>query len=279
MTSVDSPSRNRDQVLSLLNSIPMEQKLDFVSFPENALQFRIREEDQDFAMDWNDLTWADLENWSQENETSLHIGGTPLRLEEGTFNCTVWINSTGERRVVYKKCHLFDVEVMGQKAIRESASFDFGPSLCLAEFKGWRLGFSICYDLRFSEMYAAYAREDVDLILIPSAFLVKTGEAHWQTLNRARAIESQAYVLSAAQAGDHKGVNGGLRRTYGESLLVDPWGDIVVHGPKYGEAHAPTLLIADLDYGRCQEVRTQIPMANHRKPKEFYQARSLLSLD
>jgi predicted amidohydrolase len=129
------------------------------------------------------------------------------------------------------------------------------------EVKSWRIGLSICYDVRFSELYSNYAKEGAHLILVPSAFLVPTGAAHWHILLRARAIESQAFVIAAAQAGEHVGVHGEKRTTYGHSLAIDPWGEILAD---LGEA-GPKVEVVTLDPARLERVWRQIPQAQHRR--------------
>jgi nitrilase len=127
------------------------------------------------------------------------------------------------------------------------------------DIAGWRLGLSICYDLRFPELYRHYAREGCQLLTVPSAFTVPTGRAHWEVLLRARAIENQAYVLAAAQAGSHPGG----RQTWGHSMIIDPWGEIVAEAED-SDAEG-TLVIADIDRQRVEDVRRQIPAQEHRR--------------
>jgi len=162
---------------------------------------------------------------------------------------------------VYRKIHLFDVDVVGQKPVRESDVFARGTETSVFEIKGWKFGSSICYDVRFPELYLRYAREEVDAILVPAAFLTTTGRAHWEILLRARAIESQAYVLAAAQGGTHQGIKGGTRETHGHSMIVDPWGLIVEEIQDSSEVRVAR---ATLKVDRIEAVRRQIPMKNHR---------------
>jgi nitrilase len=127
------------------------------------------------------------------------------------------------------------------------------------ELKGWKIGLSICYDLRFSELFLTYAKQAVDLILVPSAFLVPTGRAHWHVLLRARAIEAQAYVLAAAQGGKH--ISGKAQReTFGHTLAVGPWGEVISELEE-----APGHIIIELRPESITKVREQIPMDGHRR--------------
>ena len=131
-----------------------------------------------------------------------------------------------------------------------------GSKTKIIELDGWKIGLSICYDLRFAELFLAYRQAGVDLILIPSAFTVPTGRAHWEILLRARAIESQCYVAAAAQAGDHEGA----RSTYGHSMIIGPWGQILSQRTTEDQ---PRILGVRLDRSEIEKVRQQIPMASH----------------
>ena len=159
------------------------------------------------------------------------------------------------------KPYLFDVDVVGAPQARESAAFSYGAKAQVITLNGWKIGLSICYDLRFSELYSKYAQKNVDVILVPSAFLVPTGKAHWHSLLRARAIESQAFIVAAAQSGDHQNANAQHRYTYGHSLVVDPWGVVL----KDLETPGADLAVVELDSAQLKKVREQIPMAKHRR--------------
>ncbi|NJL72346.1 MAG: hypothetical protein HC888_12600, partial [Candidatus Competibacteraceae bacterium] len=188
---------------------------------------------------------------------------TPLRGDGKFRNCTIWFRAGHSPRIVYSKIHLFDVDVEGAPPVRESDHFHPGEAPAVLHVKGWKIGLSICYDLRFAELYLRYA-QSVDLILIPAAFLVPTGEAHWHVLVRARAIEAQAYVAAPAQAGGHRSVGrpSAVRATYGHSLVVDPWGVVLADlGSGVG------LKVVTLEREAIAKVRRQIPMAGHRRLK------------
>lgn len=177
------------------------------------------------------------------------------------YNSSMLITPEGEIHPTYQKMHLFDIQLDGQAPLKESDVFRHGHAPHIIEVDGWRLGEAICYDVRFAELFSQYARKEVDLILLPAAFLVKTGEAHWEVLLRARAIESQSYVVAAAQGGTHQGCRGGTRETYGHTLIVDPWGAVVGQVEKLG----PGVTIVKLSRERIEAVRRQIPMKFHRR--------------
>lgn len=263
LTSDDDVSTNVAQVLSLLKGLEGKAP-DLICLPENALYFRIQEGSKIPSLALDDSRLTPLKDWARVFKSSIHIGSIPRDGGGGKlFNSSVLIGPDGVAEDLYRKIHLFDVDVLGHKPVRESDVFARGEGPATIELQGWKLGLSICYDLRFAELYSAYARAAVDVILIPSAFLVPTGRAHWEILTRARAIESQAYVLAAAQGGQHTNGSGSSRSTYGHSIIVDPWGEVVETCPDdFGDAR---VLRATLSKKRIAQVRSQIPMSLHRR--------------
>ena len=190
------------------------------------------------------------------------IGGTlPLRTtgpdadpERVLNSCLVW-SPDGQRVARYDKIHLFAFD-NGRERYDEGRVLNAGTEPVALDVEGWRIGLSICYDLRFPELYRALMRPPCDLIVVPSAFTHTTGAAHWELLLRARAVENQCYVLAPAQGGLHE--NG--RRTWGHSLLADPWGDLLACQDE-GEAVVAGLL----DRERLAAVRQQLPALAHRR--------------
>lgn len=233
---------------------------DLVVFPENSLFTRIQPGAPIRAAALDGTEFQQLQAHVDRAGVPLMLT-TPLAGGEGKRlrNATVLLRPVVAPAVVYTKIHLFDVDVPGAPPVRESESFARGAEPAIVEIAGWRIGLSICYDLRFSELYASYAQA-VDLILVPSAFLVPTGQAHWHTLLRARAIECQAYVAAPAQSGIHRhGPH--ERHTFGHSLVVDPWGVVL----QELTVTSPDLVVVELKRDRLAEVRRQIPMADHRR--------------
>lgn len=268
MNSNEDVSANVAYIIKTVKAFA-KQKVDLACFPENALFLRTdKSQKMSVSFDLKEDFWRELENLAREFKTHIFIGSIPFRDEKSTeksaekfSNSTVHIAPEGKAQVVYNKIHLFDVDVEGAPPSRESDDFVHGGQPKIIEINGWRIGLSICYDLRFSELYNYYAKENVHLLLVPSAFLVPTGQAHWHVLLRARAIENQAFVVAAAQSGEHKSSRGPSRYTFGHSLVVDPWGEILMDLEKPGEA-AETV---KLDPARLEKVRKQIPMKNHRR--------------
>jgi predicted amidohydrolase len=192
----------------------------------------------------------------------IHTGSTPVRGPDGRFlNHATLIDATGGVVAEYDKIHLFDVALEGQTPIGESKRFAPGPRAVLAQTPWGPFGLSICYDLRFPYLYRAYAQAGAVLMFIPSAFTVPTGQAHWEVLLRARAIETGSFVLAAAQAGQH--ADG--RQTYGHALAVDPWGAVLAD---LG-SQAPCLRLIDLDLAAVTRARAQIPSWGASQPDWF----------
>lgn len=158
----------------------------------------------------------------------------------------------------YDKIHLFDADLPGGETYRESACFAHGDQLAVADIDGIRLGFSICYDLRFPEMYRALAHAGAQIIVAPAAYAVTTGRDHWHTLVRARAIENGAFMLAPAQVGVHEGG----RMTYGHTLAVDPWGRIMAERTD----DSPGIVMVDLDMKAVENARAALPCLTHIRP-------------
>lgn len=188
----------------------------------------------------------------------VHIGSMPI-LEDGAeklANRSIIISPNGAITARYDKMHLFDVDLASGETWRESSAYVGGEQPVVVQTPLGLMGLAICYDMRFPDMFSAYAKSGVDIITLPSAFTVPTGEAHWHTLLRARAIESAAFVIAAAQCGVHE--DG--RQTYGHSLVVDPWGTILLD-----MGSLPGLAYVDLDLDTIMQVRKQIPVHANRR--------------
>lgn len=187
----------------------------------------------------------------------VHLGSLAVRRADGRLaNRGYVIDGTGAVRARYDKLHLFDVTLPTGESWRESASYAPGESASVVATSAGRLGLAICYDLRFPDLFRALSDAGATMLAVPAAFTVPTGEAHWHVLLRARAIESGAFVVAAAQTGQH--ADG--RTTYGHSLVVDPWGTVLLD---MGEAAG--LGFAEIDMGQVDAVRARIPVLDHRR--------------
>ena len=195
---------------------------------------------------------------ARQHDMHVHIGSLPIPLEDGRFaNRSVLFGPDGAQRATYDKIHLFDADIAGLNAYRESATYKGGDSAVIAPLGDFTLGFSICYDMRFPRLYNALANAGASLMAVPAAFTVPTGQAHWHVLLRARAIETGSYVIAAAQGGSH--ANG--RATYGRSLVIDPWGKIIAEL----DHDRPGVLVAEIDAAAVVEARKRVPaLANAR---------------
>lgn len=175
--------------------------------------------------------------------------------DERTYNTSLVIEADGSVRAVYRKIHLFDV-TLAEAQLRESLSTRPGDEIVVAATRAGILGLSICYDVRFPELYRELSARGAQILLIPAAFTVPTGRDHWELLVRARAVENQAFVLAAAQYGVHNR----RRASYGRSMIVDAWGTVLATVPD-GEGVA----VADLDFARLEEIRERMPALRHRR--------------
>jgi predicted amidohydrolase len=189
----------------------------------------------------------------------LHIGSLALQAEDGRIaNRALLFGQNGKLIARYDKIHLFDVDLPNGESWRESAVYHPGDRAVIAELPWLRLGVSICYDLRFPHLYRAHAHAGAAALSAPAAFTRLTGEAHWHVLQRARAIENGAFVISAAQAGRH--ADG--RETFGHSIIVSPWGEVLAEGGGEG----PEVVMAEIDPLQSAEARQRIPALLNERP-------------
>lgn len=206
----------------------------------------------------DDLVLAAVREAAAREGIWVHIGSLAIARADGKWaNRAFVIDDRGEIRARYDKLHMFDVDLATGESWRESNAYTAGDAAVTVETPLGRLGLTICYDIRFPALFEALGRAMCDLIAIPAAFTVPTGQAHWHLLQRARAVEASAYVLSAAQVGRHE--DG--RETYGHSLAIDPWGDVMLDMGGEGAG----IGYAEIDPERIAEVRAQLPsLANRR---------------
>jgi predicted amidohydrolase len=197
--------------------------------------------------------------WARELGVAIVAGSVIERVEGERLarNTSVLVQPDGAVSAVYRKMHMFDVDV-GGVAYRESALTAPGEEVVVGEALGRRIGMSVCYDLRFPELYRHLSAAGADVIVVPAAFTEFTGRDHWEPLLRARAIENQAFVIAAGQHGTHD--DGTV--SHGRSMVIDPWGVVLAQAPD-GEG----LAVADLDFVRMAQVRETLPALRHRRPR------------
>jgi predicted amidohydrolase len=200
----------------------------------------------------------------------LHIGSMAVLAGGGKVaNRSLLFDPDGEIAARFDKIHMFDVELPGGESYRESRNYQPGGAGVLARLPWGTLGLTVCYDLRFPQLYRALAKAGAEYLAIPSAFTRQTGEAHWHVLVRARAIENGCFVFAAAQAGRHESG----RETYGYSLIVSPWGEILAEA----DGVRPSVILADVDPGEVLKARARIPSLQHDRPFEIEHALALPS--
>ena len=230
---------------------------DFVATPENTTLMApdggaklelSRPEDRDPSLPAFRALAEELGLW-------LLIGSLPVKVNESkTANRSFLIDPRGAVAARYDKIHLFDVDLPSGESYRESKTVACGATAVTADLPWGRIGFSVCYDLRFPQLYRSLAKRGAFLFTVPSAFTETTGKAHWHVLLRARAIENGAFVIAPAQGGLH--ANG--RRTYGHSLIVSPWGEVLAEADT-----EPTIIVAEIDPAASVQARTRIPSLDH----------------
>ena len=213
-----------------------------------------------FTSEDRDIIVATARGLARELGVFLHIGSTAILRPDGKLaNRALLFGPDGATLATYDKIHMFDVDLDNGESWRESAAYEPGTEAVVTGIAGAKLGFAVCYDLRFPQLFRAEALAGADVLTVPAAFTRQTGEAHWHVLLRARAIENGAFVVAAAQGGLHE--DG--RETYGHSLIVDPWGRIIAEA-----AHdEPAVIVAEIDPAQSLAARKKIP--NLKNARDF----------
>ncbi len=257
------PEPNFDQGSRLIREAAA-QGADFVQTPEvsnimqadrAALFEHLRTEDDDRSLSG----YRDL---ARELKIYLNLGSLALRLTSGkAVNRSFLIGPSGDILARYDKIHMFDIDLEGGESYRESANYQPGETAVITELPWGGLGMTICYDVRFPALYRALAEAGASFLTVPAAFTRKTGEAHWHTLLRARAIENGCFVFAAAQAGMHEN----NRETFGHSLIVDPWGTVLAEAG----GDEPGIVLATIDPAKVAAVRKAVPSLQHGRRFSF----------
>jgi predicted amidohydrolase len=202
-----------------------------------------------------------MAGWAAQHGITL-VGGSITERREGreklSNTCCVF-DPSGDLVAVYRKIHMFDVEVGGH-SYRESDAEEPGDETVVCDVEGWKLGLTICYDLRFPELYRILAVEGAEVVTVPAAFTLYTGKDHWELLLRARAVENQCFVVASNVWG---AIEGG-KAAYGRSMIVDPWGVVLAQAPD-----EDTVVSAELDRARLQQVRERLPSLASRRPSAY----------
>ena len=247
--------KNLDTIEALLES-QLPKNTDLLVLPECFARMRgnMAELGQDAGRICHWMTEI-----AQKHQCWLVGGSTPVFHEsQGKSDAACFVyDPQGNERACYNKIHLFDVSLEDKVGhYRESNDYIPGSETVVVDIGKAKLGLSICYDLRFPELYRELVAQGADILCVPSAFTQVTGEAHWEPLLRARAIENQCYVLAANQGGQHSK----LRETYGHSMVISPWGEIMARAGK-----EPALITAELNMDSLRQIREQLPCLEHRR--------------
>ena len=230
----------------------------FVGLPENFAFLRSEGLPMPEAQDLDGAWVRRMSALARRLRVTLLLGSLPERVpgDARVRNTSVLLGPDGGTIAVYRKIHLFDIDLPGMEQLKESKAVVPGEDVVAAETAIGTVGLSICYDVRFPELYRALARRGARVLCVPSAFTERTGRVHWEILLRARAIENLAYVLAPAQVGHH----GGGRASHGQAMIVDPWGAVLAQVPD-GEGFA----LAELDFERLARLRRELPALTHAR--------------
>jgi predicted amidohydrolase len=258
MTSTDKLSENLESARRAVDEAA-ERGAEFIALPENFAFLRREGNPIPCAQGLDGEIVETVRELARRHRVPI-LAGTFAEAIEGdhrVYNTSALISENGRVAAVYRKIHLFDVDLGESGGVfRESAFTAPGEEVVVAETAFGRVGLSVCYDVRFPELYREMATRGADWITVPSAFAPETGKAHWEVLLRARAIENQAFVLAPAQCGRHSPD----RASHGRSLIVDPWGRILAEA-----GDEPAIVVADCDPDELKRVRASLPALLHRR--------------
>jgi len=260
MTSTTSVERNIE-ISSRYIRDAAEQGAELVALPEvvNMMQRDRTQSSRIAAMEARDASLVAYRALARELGIWLHVGSLAIMLEDDPrfANRGYLIDPQGEIRGKYDKIHMFDVDLANGESYRESSGFRPGECAVVVETPWGGYGMAVCYDVRFPHLFRDLAKAGARILAVPAAFTRTTGQAHWHTLLRARAIENGCFVIAPAQCGDHE--DG--RKTFGHALAIDPWGEILADG-----GTEPGIVVATLDLKRVAEVRGMVPSLDNDRP-------------
>lgn len=262
LCSSDNPAKNLPATVALIEEA-IAGGAGFILTPEvtNCVSASRMHQENVLRTEGEDATLAALRKLAAVHGVWLLIGSLALKTQDadGRFaNRSFLIAPDGDIKAHYDKIHMFDVTISDNESYRESAGYRPGTQAVLADMPFGPLGMTICYDVRFPHLYRVLAQAGARVLTVPSAFSPVTGAAHWETLLRARAIETGSYVLAPAQTGTHKASKGKPRQTYGHSLAISPWGEVLADG-----GTAPGVIYVDLDMAGVAQARQRIPSLMH----------------
>ncbi len=257
MCSGMSPEANLEAGSKLIRQA-VSEGADYVQTPEvsNMIQPNRKALFEHLAPEEDDLSLRAYRALARELKIHLHIGSLALRFSpEKAVNRSFLIGPDGMVLASYDKIHMFDIDLPGGESYRESANYQPGETAVISDLPWGRIGLTICYDMRFPALYRALAETGASFLTAPSAFTVRTGEAHWHTLLRARAIENGCFMFAAAQAGTHES----KRQSFGHSLIIAPWGEILAEG----SGTETGIIMAKIDPALVETARKTVPSLQH----------------
>ena len=253
----DDPVANLAHTLSMVQQAS-EAGAQFIATPEvtNCVSSSRRRQNKVLALQENDQTLAAMCTAAARFGVWISVGSLALKLpdDDRFTNRSFMIDPSGQIVAQYDKIHMFDVTLSETEQYRESDGYRAGDHAVIADTAFGRIGMTICYDIRFPHLYRGLAKSGASILLIPAAFAQPTGRAHWEVLLRARAIETGCYVIAAAQTGEHQTSQRRPRKTYGHSMIVSPWGEIMADA---GEDQG--IIYADLDLSLVESTRVRVP--------------------
>jgi len=253
----DDPVANLEFTLSMVQQAA-EAGAQFIATPEvtNCVSSSRRRQNEVLALQEDDQTLAAMCDAAARFEVWISVGSLALKLpdDDRFTNRSFMIDPSGQIVAQYDKIHMFDVTLSETEQYRESDGYRAGDNAVIANTAFGKIGMTICYDIRFPHLYRGLAKSGASILLIPAAFAQPTGRAHWEVLLRARAIETGCFVIAAAQTGEHQTIQGRPRKTYGHSMIVSPWGEIMADA---GEDQG--IIYADLDLSLVESTRARVP--------------------
>lgn len=263
MNSQPDRAHNLAQAITLMRQAVLIEQPDLIVLPEHfdwsggTVDQKLSAAD---AMPGGQA-YTTISKFAADNGVAIHAGSMLERVkgQDKIFNTSVVFNAAGAEIGRYRKLHLFDITTPSGRRYGESDTVAPGNNLLVYKLGGFTIGAAICYDLRFSNLFWTLAQRQVDVLVLPAAFTSETGKAHWEILCRARAIEFQSYFLACGQWGPYPAINGEIRSCFGQSIVCDPWGDVVARIPD-GTGWVTTVL----DKSEIEKVRSRIPMDQHR---------------
>lgn len=256
MTSSPDVLVNLDDVTAKIREA-VGQGAEFIATPENS-DFMIDGAERKIAGAYDEETHPFLlafKKLARELHVTILLGSIAVKIGEGKLNNRSYLFApSGNILASYNKIHLFDVDLPTGESRRESDMITAGDKAVMVDAGFAKIGMTICYDVRFPQLFRHLARAGAEILTVPSAFTVPTGEMHWEVLLRARAIENGVYIIAPAQCGTHDGG----RKTYGHSMVINPWGKVIAEA-----GNAPTILYADIDLSEVSKFRASIPSLRH----------------